>query len=63
MREYDFMECCASGSCEVCRGAQGIVRQAVRREDQRAVECGCGDEYGHCVEFQMGHHFAPDGAS
>lgn len=25
-----------------------------------AEECGCGDEYGHCIRFQMGEHFAPE---
>lgn len=29
---YEVMECCASGSCEVCGGAQGRVREAVVRE-------------------------------
>lgn len=23
-------------------------------------EYPCGDEYGHCIEFQMGNHFAPE---
>lgn len=28
----EIMECCASGSCEVCGGAQGRVRQQVYEE-------------------------------
>ena len=32
MSEYEYMECCASGSCEVCKGIQGHVRKAVDRE-------------------------------
>ena len=29
---YQHIECCASGSCEVCRGVQGTVRAAVYNE-------------------------------
>ena len=29
---YEVMECCASGSCEVCGGLQGRVRASVARE-------------------------------
>ena len=29
---YEAMECCASGSCEVCGGMQGRVREVVVRE-------------------------------
>ena len=38
MREYDYMECCASGSCEVCGGIQGFVRAEVNRKCWRS-EC------------------------
>jgi hypothetical protein len=38
MREYDYLECCASGSCEVCGGLQGVVRAAVGREQERGEE-------------------------
>lgn len=30
--EYEYMECCASGSCEVCGGVQGFVRAQYREE-------------------------------
>lgn len=35
MNEYDYMECCASGSCEVCGGLQGIIRASVRKTVSR----------------------------
>lgn len=44
MREYDYMECCASGSCEVCRGVQGIIRAEVNRKCWRS-ECRNGCYY------------------
>lgn len=30
MSEYEYMECCASGSCEVCGSAMGFVRAVCR---------------------------------
>lgn len=30
---YEIIECCASGSCEVCGGLQGRVRQQVNGEN------------------------------
>lgn len=35
MTEYNYMECCASGSCEVCSNVQGYVR-ATLREDRKS---------------------------
>ncbi len=37
---YEQYECCASGSCEVCRGTQGAVRSAVVREQHPNREAG-----------------------
>ena len=34
MTEYDCMECCASGSCEVCGGVQGYIRQLVKETEK-----------------------------
>lgn len=29
MDEYEYLECCASGNCEVCGGLQGVIRAEV----------------------------------
>lgn len=35
-QSYDDYECCASGSCEVCRGTQGLVRMAQKAGERDA---------------------------
>lgn len=35
MIEYEYLECCASGSCEVCGGLQGIIRASVRKDGEQ----------------------------
>ena len=30
---YDEYECCASGSCEVCGGVQGMIRAQERQRE------------------------------
>lgn len=34
-QSYDDYECCASGSCEVCRGFQGFVRTTQKAGGER----------------------------
>ncbi len=29
---YEVYECCASGSCEVCGGIQGVIRSGIKKE-------------------------------